>query len=522
MPRLIALLFLLGTELIWFSYSYEAPALFSAHGFAELVGRSIKAVLHGIVLFCVAGLVFGGRSVSVSSRAAHEQVPSARLSLPFLFAHLIATGFIVVCANIAVSPAAAHRDLYTLALLICAAVSGSSAILTFFPLRFLFDWMNSAKEGLICAVCVAACTLLIQTLDSLWWRPLTAGTVQAVKSTLELFRLPVAASARDAIILGAGAFQVEVGAPCSGVEGISMVLAFGAAWLWFFRDECRFPHALLLLPAGMAAIWCANVLRISALMAIGYFGWPQVAVNGFHSQAGWIAFVLVATGFIVAFGRVRWVLGNAGQFESTAGGSPAITAFLAPFLAILAASIVGRALSAGFEWLYPLRIIAAGVALWFFRERYRALHWRPSWPAAGAGVFIFAAWIGMEKLLPGTGASIPPDPGAFWIVARIIGAVLVIPIAEELAFRGFLLRRLQSADFENVDPRRWTWTSLLVSSIVFGLLHGDRWLAGALAGVVYAAVFVRKGSLGDAVLAHATTNCLLSVVVLTTGSWQYW
>ncbi len=95
--------------------------------------------------------------------------------------------------------------------------------------------------------------------------------------------------------------------------------------------------------------------------------------------------------------------------------------------------------------------------------------------------------------------------------------MVTAPIAEELAFRGFLLRRLISSDFEAVGWRRWTYFSLLASSLAFGLMHGSRWLAGTVAGLLYAAALLRGGRIGDPVAAHPTSKALLAAGVLIRG-----
>jgi len=95
-------------------------------------------------------------------------------------------------------------------------------------------------------------------------------------------------------------------------------------------------------------------------------------------------------------------------------------------------------------------------------------------------------------------------------------------MVEELAFRGFLIRRVISPDFDSLSPRRYTYFAVLVSSVAFGLLHGDRWIAGSVAGLIYAAVFLRRGRIGDAVVAHALTNALLAAWVLWSGRWYLW
>ena len=201
-----------------------------------------------------------------------------------------------------------------------------------------------------------------------------------------------------------------------------------------------------------------------------------------------------------------------------------------PFLMVLVAATVSRALSGGMEWLYPLRFVAAGLALWVFRQKYAAMQWRFGWAAPLTGGVVFLMWIALDRAfgahinstMGAALASLPYNARIAWLAFRTLGAVVTVPIAEELAFRGFLLRRLISADFESVGSRRVSVLALVLSSVAFGAMHGDRWLAGTLAGLLYALVLLRRGRIGDAVIAHATTNALLAVWVLLSGSWDLW
>lgn len=59
------------------------------------------------------------------------------------------------------------------------------------------------------------------------------------------------------------------------------------------------------------------------------------------------------------------------------------------------------------------------------------------------------------------------------------------------------------------------------ASLLFGLLH-ERWLAGTLAGMAYCLAQYYRGRIGDAILAHATTNAAIAAYVLSTGSWSLW
>ena len=118
----------------------------------------------------------------------------------------------------------------------------------------------------------------------------------------------------------------------------------------------------VLLPLGAATIWVVNSVRIVALVVIGTSGWPAIASGGFHSQAGWIAFNAVALGFVAITMRGRYFMSSAPIQAPDARPPDPTTAYLMPFLAITATAMLTSALSAGFEWLYPIRVVAAGVA----------------------------------------------------------------------------------------------------------------------------------------------------------------
>jgi CAAX prenyl protease-like protein len=119
-------------------------------------------------------------------------------------------------------------------------------------------------------------------------------------------------------------------------------------------------------------------------------------------------------------------------------------------------------------------------------------------------------------------AELPAGVAGAWLCFRVVGYVITVPVAEELAFRGFLTRRLIAAEFQDVPLGRFSWFSFLASSALFGALHGGHWLAGMLAGMLFALALYRRGQIAHAMLAHATTNALIAVYVLITGNWYLW
>jgi len=108
-----------------------------------------------------------------------------------------------------------------------------------------------------------------------------------------------------------------------------------------------------------------------------------------------------------------------------------------------------------------------------------------------------------------------------WIGIRLFGAVVIVPIMEELFWRSFLLRYLINTDFKQVSIGAFSWSSLVWTVLLFGMEH-QRWLAAMVAGLFYTVLLYRTKSLSASILAHATTNLALGIYVLVTQQWEYW
>lgn len=413
-------------------------------------------------------------------------------------------------------------------------ISGAAAMgllaVAFMPVAFWTLLFRSMRQVLAFALLVGVGAYAFGRLALVAWQPLSRATMAVSYAMLRPLVSDLSADP-VAFTMGTPDFRVEIGAQCSGYEGLGLMLVFISAWLWFHRAEWRFPQALLLVPIGLAGVWILNCVRVAGLMLIGIAGAPDIAVGGFHSQAGWVAFNAVALGTCLAARRVPWLLKHGVVASSPDAAAPNPTLpYLLPFLAVLAGSMVAQLASGGFEWLYGMRVALCGAVLCYFIPKYRAFDWRIGWRAVALGAGAFVVWVGLDALLgTGSGAGMPaalreaPSTwGMAWIALRVFGSVATVPLAEELAFRGFLLRRFDAEDFQSVRWSTVSWIAILLSSAAFGILHGDRWLAGTIAGGIYAVAYVRRGSMGDAVAAHATTNALIAAEVLVVGHWHLW
>jgi CAAX prenyl protease-like protein len=154
------------------------------------------------------------------------------------------------------------------------------------------------------------------------------------------------------------------------------------------------------------------------------------------------------------------------------------------------------------------------------------------------GVAVFALWIAPDLLFPGyrqhwlfensiTGSAKSTLAGDAQmqpaiLILRTLRAVVIVPIVEELFWRGWLMRWLIAADFRSVPLGAYTAQAFWVVAVLFASEHGAYWDVGLMAGIAYNWWMLRTRSLGDLILAHAVTNACLSAYVIVARKWEYW
>jgi exosortase E/protease (VPEID-CTERM system) len=524
LARLAVVIGFLAIETLLISSLIQDPSLLNLTGAA----RTVHQVQHWAFRFLIAYagsfaiLLYlrGGEKLAAVS-AGIEDAPTNGWWLPVHGVLLI---------PFALLSAALYRDSVSFSTIAVAwHVAGLTAALALFaafaPLR---AWLRALRQtgGLPAfALIPAAGAMLVYKASQLLWGPAAALTFKLVGVMAGPFS-PALQVDPSTLTLITPQFSVQVSDICSGLEGVGLMLVFFVAWLWYFRREYRFPRALTILPFAVVLIFLLNAARIAAILLIGAAGHQGVAAVGFHSQAGWIAFNAAAFGVAYAAKHTAWLHRSARPAEPARPDATA--AYLMPLLAILAAGMIAHAASSGFEVLYPLRLLWAVIILWVFRRGYRTLNWRFSWRGVVVGAGIYLVWAAFARYLtaptpePGALAQLTPTARALWIACRVAAAAVTVPIAEELAYRGFLMRRIVKKDFVALRFENAPWWAITISALAFGVTHGSFWLPAAIAGGAYALVAVKTGKIGESVAAHATTNSLVAIQVLLFGQWQLW
>lgn len=197
--------------------------------------------------------------------------------------------------------------------------------------------------------------------------------------------------------------------------------------------------------------------------------------------------------------------------------------------------------SASYLLVCTLKGVLALAALVIYRRSYPRFSTKGFSLAIVAGVIGFAIWIGLDQIqsqvpllgewfrhVQGQRAGFNPfisgSPSTAYlafIAVRLVELTVVVPLAEEVFWRGFLARYLVSEDFESVPQGQFSVTSFIVVTLMFTSVHPE--ILAALAwGCLVNLLYMRTMNLWACVLMHSVTNGMLGAYILVTQAWYLW
>jgi CAAX prenyl protease-like protein len=195
---------------------------------------------------------------------------------------------------------------------------------------------------------------------------------------------------------------------------------------------------------------------------------------------------------------------------------------------------------------YTIKIALTVAAILFVLPGYRQFPFHVSPLALVVGVVGVVIWIALcrlqleQKLLGPLGLDVllglgerpaynpleqlrdNPAWAYTFLAIRFLGLALIVPIVEEFFLRGFLMRFVITDRWWEVPFGDVTRTAIIVGTAVPMLMHPGELLAAAAWFSLVTWLMIRTRNIWDCVAAHAVTNLLLGVYVVTQGQWQLW
>lgn len=471
--------------------------------------RSMTA--RGLSIITVMALYFWLRPTAYRALAGAARTTPGRPS--WLWAHL--AGLILIFAPLPLFGAAEISRAFTPTLLFLSLGSLLTILGAVFWVTPLHSWRSWIRGDSYLLPLALLLGFLVPDLANLirpaWeWSSLSSLTFFLVFLSLIAFGFEVSVDP-PTYVIGIEDFFVQIASQCSGVEGIALITIFMGFYALLMRPDLRQRRFwLILYPLAVLTSWLFNILRIAVLIIIGARVSPEHALNGFHSYAGWLMFTALALCVVIVAHRARWLHRTPRpQISRNAMRSDTLAARIVPFIVMMLSGVIASAFWPNPSDGYPLRALLMGTVLLYFWPALR--NWRalPSGAAITTGLAIGLLWVlTAAPAIVSEGSA----PGVFWIGLRLLGTILLVPVIEELFFRGYVLHRLRQ------DGLLWAILAIAVSSLLFGLLH-DRFFAGVLAGVAFGTLYLHRNRLADPIAAHIIANAVIAAAALITGKW---
>ncbi len=233
---------------------------------------------------------------------------------------------------------------------------------------------------------------------------------------------------------------------------------------------------------------------------------------------------------------------------AAAGDTPLYRTYVYPFVLFLGFNLL-LALVAGMQWehpaapwwqrapemwLYPAQTLSCAAYLWYVR---RGIAWDWAWKPCLVGALLGVIGIGLW-LVPYVMQWVPQEGGfrpaevfgagsaavPVQYALRFARAVLVVPLVEELFWRGFLMRWCVNRDFPQEVPLGTPgWLPYIVTTAAFMAVHLPQDYAGAfLFGTLAYLLVVKTRRLMPVVVMHAVANLIMGLCAVLGNMPQLW
>jgi sodium transport system permease protein len=423
------------------------------------------------------------------------------LGIPLLLMLLSVTGTLYVAIDIT----AGEKDRGTMETLLCAPLRPAEIVcgklLTVWAVSLVSAFANIASMAASFSRVIASIDVLAIPLSAY---ALIFVLMLPVGLTISAFVLAVSVMARDAKDAGnfvtAGLMFVLV--PLVGVMALNPELSRWTACVPLanimllikssFLGEVQAQAAFLTLVSS--AVYAA----VAIIFAARVFGREQILLGSNARRSGLFAFDRTPDGVptpaaAVGMFCVAFVLMFYGSLVFEASGSIVATLLITQYGCLL--------------------LPTALVAFWMKFSAQKTFSLRmPRWPAiVGAALIGASAWAVLAATVT---RFLPPPPEELvetlkkallfgdkapplWLVLFL--TAITPATCEELVFRGFILSGLR---------RLGQWPAILVSSLLFGLLHPSiyQFVPSFLLGVVLGWVVWKTGSVFCSIIIHALSN----------------
>ncbi|MBN2142786.1 exosortase/archaeosortase family protein [Candidatus Woesearchaeota archaeon] len=248
----------------------------------------------GLKVFALAGMFFTLYYQRRINNIAHPKQDIPKTVIFGILGFLLVTayyGLRFISNAYEITSGPSFYAVYASSILVLVIAFGSFLLAT-----FSFDYLKRfysefRKELWITAIAAVICYNLLMFFQNQW--RLFSATITNILAFLFQPLFPTSYSLiGEAPLLQVSNFTVSIGPPCSGIESMFLFVAFSVGIFALDHAKMRKLPYLGASLLGFVGVYFVNILRLFLLMLTGIYVSPEFAVGLFHTNIGWLLFVI--------------------------------------------------------------------------------------------------------------------------------------------------------------------------------------------------------------------------------------
>jgi exosortase/archaeosortase family protein len=217
-----------------------------------------------------------------------------RITISYIFLGFLAVGFyyfLRYLANIFSISEGTYLYMFLIISILSLVIAFALFCIGIFSFAYLKSfYMAFRKPLLITALLAVIAYNLLMFFQNLW--PFFAYYISIILYKLFSPIFPTYMELNQTPLLDVNGFVVSIGAPCSGIESLFLFAAFSIGIFALDYKRIKKPLFIIFSIIGIIGVYFVNVLRLFLLILTGIYISPDFAVGLFHTNVGWILFVL--------------------------------------------------------------------------------------------------------------------------------------------------------------------------------------------------------------------------------------
>jgi exosortase/archaeosortase family protein len=286
---LLVTIIFLTRVLFQFPVEYFGLRLFQQNDLTRLFNK-----IAGLEVFALVALFFGLYLRNKISKLDHPRFNWKKSVLFIVLAEITVAiyYFIRAAANYYSITSGLSLYLVWIGLLASLALAFIFFTIAVFDWDYLVSFIKIFKKELFIAVIAAIILYNLLILFQDQWLFFSTGVSNILYRLFSLFYQVNYYMGNSGPVIQIGTFGVAIGSPCSGIDSMFLFTAFFAGL--FALDHKRLKKGLyiLLFIIGFLGVYFVNVIRLFLLILAGIYISPSFAVGLFHTNAGWILFII--------------------------------------------------------------------------------------------------------------------------------------------------------------------------------------------------------------------------------------